>query len=192
MRRLDEGERIVAFDCGDADLDDFIINEAPMYRDALLAVTYVMEQDGTPIAYFSLANDRVSIQDFDTNTEFNRFRRQRFVNEKRIKSYPAVKVGRFAVSESVRGEGIGSMLLDFIKAYFIIDNKTGCRFITVDAYKSAISFYEKNGFLPLQTDDDEDDAPTRLMFFDLADYKCQLKAELSKADASGSKFTENV
>jgi len=175
VRRLDEDERIETFDCGDADLDDFIINEAPMYRDALLAVTYVMEQDGIPIAYFSLANDRVSIQDFDTNTEFNRFRRQRFVNEKRIRSYPAVKVGRFAVSASVRGEGIGSMLLDFIKAYFIIDNKTGCRFITVDAYRSAIPFYEKNGFLPLLADDD--DATTRLMFFDLADYKRQLRED---------------
>lgn len=174
VRRLDEGEKIDSFSCGDADLDDFIVNEASLYRDALLAVSYVMEQSGEPIAYFSLANDRVSIQDFDTNTEFNRFRRPRFVNEKRIKSYPAVKVGRFAVSNSVRGEGIGSMLLDFIKAYFIIDNKTGCRFITVDAYRSAIPFYEKNGFLPLQEEDDKS-SPTRLMFFDLADYKKQLK-----------------
>lgn len=174
IRRLEEDEKIKSFSCGDADLDDFILNEAPYYRDALLAVSYVMEQDDKPIAYFSLANDRVSIQDFETNTEFNRFRRHRFVNEKRIKSYPAVKVGRFAVSNSVRGEGIGSMLLDFIKAYFIIDNKTGCRFVTVDAYRSAISFYEKNGFLPLQEEDDET-TPTRLMFFDLSDYKNQLK-----------------
>ena len=174
IRRLEEDEKIKSFSCGDADLDDFILNEAPFYRDALLAVSYVMEQDDKPIAYFSLANDRVSIQDFETNTEFNRFRRHRFVNEKRIKSYPAVKVGRFAVSNSVRGEGIGSMLLDFIKAYFIIDNKTGCRFVTVDAYRSAISFYEKNGFLPLQEEDDEN-TPTRLMFFDLSYYKNQLK-----------------
>lgn len=174
IRRLEEDEKIKSFSCGDADLDDFILNEAPFYRDALLAVSYVMEQDDKPIAYFSLANDRVSIQDFETNTGFNRFRRHRFVNGKRIKSYPAVKVGRFAVSNSVRGEGIGSMLLDFIKAYFIIDNKTGCRFVTVDAYRSAISFYEKNGFLPLQEEDDEN-TPTRLMFFDLSDYKNQLK-----------------
>lgn len=172
VRRLEEDERIESFSCGDADLDDFIVNEAPFYRDALLVVSYVMEEDGQPIAYFSLANDRVSIQDFESNTEFNRFRRHRFVNEKRIRSYPAVKVCRFAVAESKRGEGIGSMLLDFIKAYFIIDNKTGCRFVTVDAYRNAISFYEHNGFLPLQTEDDG--APTRLLFFDLADYKRQL------------------
>ena len=86
IRRLEEDEKIKSFSCGDADLDDFILNEAPYYRDALLAVSYVMEQDDKPIAYFSLANDRVSIQDFETNTEFNRFRRHRFVNEKRKKS----------------------------------------------------------------------------------------------------------
>ena len=26
------------------------------------------------------------------------------------------------------------------------NNKTGCRFITVDAYLSAVPFYQKNGF----------------------------------------------
>lgn len=173
IRRLEEEEKIESFCCGDADLDDFIVNEAPFYRDPLLAVSYVMEENRKPIAYFSLANDCISIQDFETNTAFNRFRRTRFVNEKRIKSYPAVKVGRFAVSKSARGTGIGSMLLDFIKAYFIIDNKTGCRFITVDAYRNAIPFYEKNGFLPLQVKDEGEH--TRLMFFDLADYKKQLQ-----------------
>jgi hypothetical protein len=29
----------------------------------------------------------------------------------------------------------------------ISENKTGCRFITVDAYQSAVPFYLKNGFL---------------------------------------------
>lgn len=65
------------------------------------------------------------------------------------------------------------MLLDFIKGYFIINNKTGCRFITVDAYKSAVSFYEKNGFVALHNNDD--DSFTRLMYFDLVDYKNHLK-----------------
>ena len=47
------------------------------------------------------------------------------------------------------------------------DNKTGCRFITVDAYAAAIPFYLKNGFVPLNDDDIDD--PTRLLFFDLND-----------------------
>ena len=58
-------------------------------------------------------------------------------------------------------------LNDFIKHYFVADNKTGCRFITVDAYAAAIPFYLKNGFVPLN--DEEADEPTRLLYFDLND-----------------------
>ncbi|MCD8184166.1 MAG: GNAT family N-acetyltransferase [Bacteroides sp.] len=67
----------------------------------------------------------------------------------------------------MKGKAIGSFLLDFVKSYFIEDNKTGCRFVTVDAYANAVPFYLKNGFTPL-TDNDQDD-PTRLLYFDLGD-----------------------
>ena len=46
------------------------------------------------------------------------------------------------------------------------DNKTGCRFITVDAYIEAIPFYLKNNFLEL-TKNDEDATHTRLLYYDL-------------------------
>ena len=29
----------------------------------------------------------------------------------------------------------------------VLENKTGCRFLTVDAYAAAVPFYEKNGFV---------------------------------------------
>lgn len=173
IRRLQQEEKIKSFDCGDADLNDFIINEAHHYRNALIAVTYVYEhrKTGEIIGYFSLANDRVSITDFKDRTDFNRFRRHRFVNEKRIRSYPAVKVCRLGVSHSVHGLGVGSVLLDFIKSYFLVDNKTGCRFITVDAYPNAIPFYEHNDFHPLRNDDEPLDMPTQLLFYDLNDME---------------------
>lgn len=41
ISRLEEEEKIESFDCGDADLNDFILREALLYHDALLAVTYV-------------------------------------------------------------------------------------------------------------------------------------------------------
>lgn len=167
IRKLGMGERVKSFSCGDEDLDDFIINDAPLYREALLAVTYIIErnEDKAVVGYFSLANDRIAIKDFPSNNEFNRFRRHRFVNEKRLTNYPSVKLCRFALGESIRGYRIGSMLLDFMKRYFVSDNKTGCRFMTVDAYSTAIPFYEKNGFLFLNGADV--DKSTRLMFYDL-------------------------
>ena len=160
-------ETVVSFDCGDDDLNEFIVKEAPLYRKALLAMTYLLEdtETGKVLAYFSLANDRVSLSDFESKTEFNRFRKHRFVNEKRLKSYPAVKLCRLGVSISAKGMHLGTYLIDFIKSYFVADNKTGCRFLTGAAYADAVPFYLKNGFMPLN-DDDLYDA-TRLLFFDL-------------------------
>lgn len=167
--RLKPNESIKSFDCGDADLNDFILNESVHYRNALLAVSYTVEKKDDRdcvIAYFSLANDRISLGDFESKTEFNRFRKHRFVNEKRLKSYPAVKICRLGVDLSMKGFSVGSFLLNFIKSYFVVDNKTGCRFLTVDAYAVAVPFYLKNGFAPLNNDDAA--ATTRLLFFDLA------------------------
>lgn len=167
IRRLGKGETILSFDCGDRDLNDFILNEAILYRQARLAVTYVIEVKETTkvVGFFSLANDRISISDFENKTEFNRFRKKRFINEKRLKSYPAAKICRLGIDLSTRGQSLGTFILDFIKSYFVIDNKTGCRFITVDAYINAVPFYLKNNFLPLSSEADTDH--TKLLFFDL-------------------------
>lgn len=62
---------------------------------------------------------------------------------------------------------LGTFILDFIKTYFVADNKTGCRFLTVDAYSRAVPFYLKNQFLPLTSEDESDSSQTRLLFFDL-------------------------
>ena len=72
-----------------------------------------------------------------------------------------------AVDNTAKSLHIGSYLIRFIKSYFITDNKTGCRFLTVDAYADAIPFYLKNGFIPLN--DDDAGQATRLLFFDLND-----------------------
>lgn len=168
VRRLDIGDVITSFDCNDEDLNDFLLNEANLYRNALLSVTYVVEEKETNnvIAYFSLSNDKVSISDFDNKTEFNRFRKHKFVNEKRLRSYPAIKIGRLAISSNAQHQSIGTYLLEFIQDYFIIDNKSGCRFVTVDAYVDAIPFYIKNNYQFLNNDDE--DKRTRVMYFDLA------------------------
>lgn len=169
IHRMAEQEIVAAFDCGDEDLNGFILTDAPLYRKEKLAVTYTVFEKSNHnhiVAFFSLSNDRISISDFDSKTKYNRFSR-RFNNHKRLKSYPAAKIGRLAVHASAKGMNIGSMLLKFIKLYFTTDNKTGCRFITVDAYAAAIPFYLRNGFVPLNEEDA--DEPTRLLYFDLND-----------------------
>ncbi|WP_173340944.1 GNAT family N-acetyltransferase [uncultured Fibrobacter sp.] len=168
--RLNPSNIVKKFSCGDDDLDDFILRRASAFQKHLLSVSYAYVDDvsGRILAYCSLANDKVAITDFKDKAEFNRFRKKRgFPNEKRLKSYPAVKLCRLGVDMTAKGQRIGTTILNYIKSMFVIENKTGCRFLTVDAYLNAVPFYEKNGFRFMTQDDD--DPHTRLMYFDLLD-----------------------
>ena len=71
-----------------------------------------------------------------------------------------------AFSLAYRHSGIGSELMTTLK--FILEAETTYsifRFLTVDAYLSAIPFYDKNDFTLFQPDDE--DKHTRLMYFDM-------------------------
>ena len=168
IRVLKSTERVKTFLCGDDDLDNFILEEATLYGKAKISVTYIVTDsmiDDEVVAYFSLANDKLSVNDFASNSEFNRFRKHRFSHEKRLRSYPAVKLCRLGVQDSMKGTGIGSILLRFMIRLYLFNSRAGCRFITVDAYKSAVSFYEANGFLKLTRSSEE--AYTVPLYFDL-------------------------
>lgn len=167
VRRLGANDVVADFDCGDEDLNDFILTDAPLYYRVRLATSYVLEDktEGTVAGYFSLAHDRISLTDFPSNSAYNRFRRQFFAQGKMFKSYPALKICRLATSSKFRGKGVGAMLVNMIIASYKNDSKAGCRFITVDAYAAALDFYFKLGFIPLSKDDEG--ADTRLLYFDL-------------------------
>ena len=49
IRKLGINEKVKSFDCGDADLNDFILNASTLYREALLAVTYYLKQKFVPL-----------------------------------------------------------------------------------------------------------------------------------------------
>lgn len=182
----DVAEYCAPFSCADRDLDDFFSKDAFLYDTELLGKTYawIDTSDLTKIlGLVTLANDSVKAQ-FLTGSARNRIQRS-ITNAKRGMNYPAVLIGRLGVSSEYRGHGlnIGSQILDFIKGWFRTkDNKTGCRFIVVDAYNNekTLHFYEKNGFKPLyKTEQEERDflelsseelLETRFMFFDL---KCK-------------------
>lgn len=167
LRKLNDDETVCNFDCGDSDLNEFITEEAIFYKSEFLAIPYIfyhVEKPKDIVAYFTLSNDKISISDFASNSQFNKFKKQNFNVRKRLKSYPSVKIGRFAVSTNYNSLGLGSHLIEFIKSYYLEENKAGCRFITVDAYRDAIPFYIKNGFEPLQSDDGSE---TQLLYFDL-------------------------
>lgn len=171
------------FSCEDSDLDEFFSKDAFLYETELLGKTYAWINTADPskiLGLVTLANDSVKAQ-FIAGSARNRLQRS-ITNAKRGMNYPAVLIGRLGVSSEYRGKGlnIGSQILDFLKGWFrSFDNKTGCRFIVVDAYNNeqTLHFYEKNGFKPLYKTEQEERAflelnpedplETRFMFFDL-------------------------
>ena len=97
-------------------------------------------------------------------------------------------------SKDFRSLNIGSDVIEFVKLWFLDPhNKTGCRFLIVDAYNSpaTLAFYEKNDFkMVFSSEQQEKDyrhldyetaLSTRLMFYDL-----MRTAENYMKDCSGS------
>lgn len=153
------------FDCGDVVLNGFLRDEAKPFQEKRLAKTYLLCDEEDRIAgYFSLFNDKVSRQEV-ANSTWRKIKKQ-FPRSKHFGSYPSVKIGRFAVSLQYRNQGWGSQMLGIIKEF--LSNDTGYshfRFLTVDAYLSAVSFYEKNDFKALLPAREQDS--TQAMYFDM-------------------------
>jgi len=163
--RLNNDTEIKPFESSDDDLNGFLLNDAKDYVASLLSVTYAIQSDTETVAYYCLSNDRLS-QNIDEKSMWNKINRL-ISNKKRRKSYPAVKIGRLAVSKKYANMGVGTAIIKTIRELYVDASlqHAGCRFIIVDAYKNALPFYEKNGFRYL-TEKDEKDA-TRIMYLDL-------------------------
>lgn len=162
--RLTSDYNLKRFDCGDDDLNGFLLDDAKNFLEKRIAKTFIIEDEGRIVAYFCLLNDKISRQEV-TNNQWKKIK-DSFPDGKRFRSYPAVKIGRFAVSSDYRGQRIGTDIMTMIKVSLNQDeNYSAFRFITVDAYLSAIPFYRKNGFVELT--EKEENHHTKLMYFDM-------------------------
>lgn len=169
------------FTCGDTELDSFFHHDADLYSKELMGKTYCWITEERPyqiVALFTLAND--SIKTLNLNNKIRNRLNRSISNRKRGRSYPAVLIGRLGINKSFQNKSVGSQLLHFIKDWFRhASNKTGCRFIVVDAYNNGrtTKFYERNNFRYLYDNETEEclqyksstteNISTRLMYFDL-------------------------
>ena len=167
--RLADNHEILPFTCGDddddKDLNNFLLNDSKDYSNKLLAVTYLLESKGITSAFFCVSNDNISIEKLDSKNQFRKKFRKRMPTNKQFDTYPAVKIGRLAIHTDFQKMGFGSSLIDFIKGWFITNNRTGCMYLLVDAYRKSIPFYLKNDFIFLGEKDAS--SKTRVMYYDL-------------------------
>ena len=179
------------FSCGNDDLDDFFSNDATRYAHFLMGKTYCFRLNSDPsklVCALTLSNDSIRIYDLPRGRRDHM--RSLTHHEKQLRRYPGVLIGRLGVSNEFSGKGIGSETLDFIKGWFYsTDNKTGCRFVIVDAVNDpqVISFYRKNGFTPLFSTEEQEflytggqkgepvSLNTRLMYFDLLSMRTMIE-----------------
>lgn len=175
------------FDCGSSDdeqdLNDFFANDALPYQQKLLGKTYLFRSRQDPkeiVTAFTLANDSIRLTNKLAEEYKESFLEDTDLRDKSIKRFPAVLLGRLGTSTKFAHQGYGSAVMDFIKNLFRENNKTGCRFIIVDALNTTntLRYYERNGFRYL-VEDERLEAKyigigvgrlplhTRLMYFDL-------------------------
>lgn len=175
-----------SFSCDNEDLDDFFVKDSIVYDQRLLGKTYVFCHKITKaiVCAFTLSNDSIRITNKLNVESKEQFLENSELSEKNLRRYPAVLIGRLGTNCRFAGKGYGSAVMDFIKTWFRVGNKTGCRFIIVDAYNNSatIHYYLKNGFTFL-IDDERLEAKymgigvgrlplnTRLMYFDLLKIK---------------------
>lgn len=164
LLRLTLDYKLTKFDCGDDDLNEFLAEDAKPCLELRIANTFILEDEGNIVAYFCLLNDKISRKEI-IGSRWKKIR-ELFPKSKQFRSYPCIKIGRFAVSKDYRGRNIGSELIDNLKKRLNeVNGYSAFRYITVDAYLSAIPFYEKNGFVQLTQK--EENEFTHLMFFDM-------------------------
>lgn len=157
------------FECGDDDLNDYYRNDSENHRKQLLTQTYCFHRADhsweDSLAFVDICNDSLRIKDlpqklFSTIPE-----------SKSYAFYPAIKVTRLGVSVEANRQGIGTKLLNAVKHLFVTDNRTGCRFITVDAYNSekVLNFYKcRNDFEELKLHSNRESRRTIPLVFDLS------------------------
>lgn len=134
-----DSSRFETFSCGVPDLDDFLREDAWKYHDAHISFTYLATLDGVTVGFISLANDTISL-DAEEQEGLPPV----------MFPVPALKVTRLAVNleakQRLGGIGTALMAIAWIRGASLADS-AACRFLTLDAYSGAITFYEGLGFV---------------------------------------------
>ncbi|WP_276739935.1 GNAT family N-acetyltransferase [Victivallis vadensis] len=179
LQKVNPSLCLASFDCGDEPMNRYFRKYSSKYRRALLAQSYSfhpLESDpAIPIFLVDFCNDNIRrevIADFKSVIHHDK---------RRLKTYPAVKIARLGLAKSYRGNHYGDILLNAVKMFFLTNNRTGCRFITVDAYRNMERFYSRNGFMrTLDGENGNQDNDTISMFFDLLPLRNHLEAKNSE------------
>jgi GNAT superfamily N-acetyltransferase len=141
IEQLDRRHERTGFSCGKPSLDDFLTKYASQYEKRHLARTYVAVCEGETraLGYYCLSAYGVPFENWPSDVT------------KQLPDHPIpiALLGRLAVDQSVRGQGLGGHLLrDALKRCLNISEQLGVFAVLVEAIdEEAIHFYERFGFV---------------------------------------------
>jgi GNAT superfamily N-acetyltransferase len=138
------------FDCGRAELNDWLVRVARQHQDKGLSKSFVAVQEWAPaviLGYYAL-----TLTEVDTSALPERY-------AKRLpRIIPGVRLGRLAVCRLHQGKGLGElMLVNAIERVQAIRAHAGAVGLFIDAIdEQAVGFYTRYGAVPFL------DAPLKL------------------------------
>ena len=168
LEKIPAGLHLAHFDCGDFTMTTYFRRKSKLYRKQMLVESYHFRPldytEPVPVVLVDLCNDairREHIPDLE----------QRVTSKKTyLETFPAVKIARLGRNRVFSGGGAGKALLNALKFFFTSENRTGCRFLTVDAYPKIEGFYSECGFVRTLANSEANPNETISMFFDLKTY----------------------
>ena len=150
IEKLDDKHDLNNFKSYEKELVNFLIEDALNNQKQKLSVTFLWFYEKNLVGYLTLLNDKINLEG-----NLKEFFREKDIH---YKSLPALKVGRLCVHDDSLRKGVGRLIVLFAvkQANEISENKSGCRFITLDAKRNekreldSIHFYKKLGFKMLK------------------------------------------
>lgn len=139
---LDLRHSLDSFDCGEADINDFLKNDALKGHELKTSRTHLFFYKEKVIGYVTIRNDSLKLKAPEEKEE------HKGLASKRYREFPAVKIARLGVDKALQQQGIGANIVKWGVGFTLekIVPITGCRFITIDALPRKVPWYIKQGF----------------------------------------------
>ena len=139
VRALNDRHDRKHFDCGDAELNGWLIQTARQHKEKGISSTFVAVADEASVevlGYYAISLAELVNNDLPAQS------RKRLPNK-----VPVFRLGRLATAMPHRGKGIGEYLLfDAIDRATRIAKEVGGVGLVVNAKHAAVDFYQKYGF----------------------------------------------
>ena len=135
-----DNSSLQGFDCGEAELNDFLIRYAKQNEAKGISRTFVLREDDKVVGFYTLASALIQFEHLPDTLA------------KRLPCYPApaIRIARLAVSKDKQGSGFGATLLKLaLRRILLIAVNAGVAFVLVDSKPNAKGFYEHFGFVRL-------------------------------------------